>query len=125
LRRWIANHQADPEHGLDAKPHPGRVPKLTPEQEAIVLSWFAKSAIDFGFATDLWTAGRVAALIQRFFAVSFNSHYLSAWLAERRITPQRPQKQPRERDQQKIDLWLDTDWPRLKKKPTTNMPRSS
>jgi transposase len=118
LRGWLAKHRADPDHGLDPKPHPGAPRKLTPEQEAMVLSWFSHSATAFGFATDLWTAARVATLIERFFAVRFNSHYLSAWLAERRITPQYPECQPRERDQQKIDTWLDIDWPCLKKKPT-------
>jgi transposase len=117
LRRWLTCHRGDPEHGLDAKPHPGPQPKLTVEQDAVVLSWFSQSATAFGFATDLWTAGRVAILIERFFAVRFNSHYLSAWLARRRITSQKPECQPRERDQAKIDDWLQGDWPRIKKKP--------
>jgi len=77
-----------------------------------VLSWFAKSPTEFGFGSELWTAARVALLIERFFAVRFHS----AWLAQRRITPQKPQLQPRERDQAAIDRWLAEDWPRLKKK---------
>lgn len=57
---WWARHRADPIHGLDAKPHPGAKPKLTPEREAIVLSWFSKSPTEFGYSNELWTAGRVA-----------------------------------------------------------------
>ena len=125
LRRWLTRHRSDPEHGLDAKPHPGAEPKLTTDQEAIVVSWFSQSATAFGFATDLWTAGRVAILIERFFAVRFNPRYVSAWLARRRITSQKPERQPRERDQAKIDGWLEHDWPRLKKKPATKMRPSS
>jgi transposase len=115
LRQWRANYRADPAHGLDSQPHPGRPRKLSAEQEALVLSWFSKSATAFGFPTELWTADRVAVLIERFFAVRFNPRYLSAWLAQRRITPQKPQFQPRERNQAAIDQWLAEDWPALKK----------
>jgi transposase len=125
LRAWLAKHRVDPEHGLDAKPHPGRTPKLTPAQERLVLSWFGQSATEFGFANELWTAGRVALLIERFFAVRYHPRYVSAWLARRRITPQKPTRQPRERDQAAIDRWLAGDWPRLKKKSLTSKPRSS
>jgi len=113
---WWARHRADPVHGLDAKPHPGAKPKLTSEQEAEVLSWFGQSPTAFGFANELWTAARVAQLIERKFGVAYNSHYLSDWLARRRITSQKPDTQPRERDPVKIARWLDEEWPVLKKK---------
>jgi transposase len=116
VRDWWARHRADPQHGLDAKPHHGRPRKLTPDQEDIVLSWFDRSATDFGFPNDLWTAGRVAQLIRQHFGVPFNPRYLSAWLAQRRITPQKPEKQARERDPAKVERWLANDWVEVKKK---------
>src|SRR5262249_19871995 len=116
LPDWWARHQADPTHGLDAKPHPGRTPKLTPAQEGTVLSWFGRSATDFGFPNELWTAGRVAQLIQKEFGVRFHPHYVSAWLAQRRITPQKPDQQARERDPAQIEHWLAHDWVEVKKK---------
>jgi transposase len=116
VRDWWARHRADPDHGLDAKPHPGRTPKLTRAQEDTVLSWFGRPATDFGFANELWTAGRVAARIHQEFGIRFNPRYLSAWLARRRITPQKPEKQARERDPDKVQRWLDNDWVGVKKK---------
>jgi transposase len=121
---WLARHRADPVHGLDAKPAPGRPPKLDPGQEQLVLSWFGQSPTVFGFSGELWTAQRAATLIERFFGVRFHPHYLSAWLARRRITPQKPQLQPRERDQAAIDSWLAADWVRLKKRPAGPRRRS-
>mgnify|MGYP000188553349 CR=1 FL=1 len=123
LQTWLAKHRADPEQGLQAKAAAGRPPKLTDAQAATVLSWFGQSATAFGFATDLWTGARVATLIQRFFAVRLHPHYVLAWLAQRRITPQKPQLQPRERDPAKIEQWLAEDWPRLKKKRSTSVRR--
>jgi transposase len=116
VRDWGARHRADPAHGLDAKPHPGRTPKLTKAQEDTVLSWFSHSATAFGFANELWTAARVTQFIHREFGVRFHPHYLSAWLAQRRITPQKPEKQARERDPVKIERWLAHDWVEVKKK---------
>ncbi len=113
---WCARHRCDPVHGLDAKPHPGQKPRLTQEQEDIVLSWFSRSATDFGFPNELWTAGRVAQLIQQQFGVRFHPHYVCAWLAQRRITPQKPERQARERDPAKIAHWLAHDWVEVKKK---------
>jgi transposase len=112
---WWKRHRADPDHGLDARPHPGQKPKLTPEQEAVVLSWFGQSPTAFGFPNELWTAGRVASLIERTFAVHFHPRYVSAWLARRRITPQKPEKQARERDPAKVERWRANDWAGVKK----------
>lgn len=116
VRTWMARHRADPEHGLDARPHPGRPPNLTPDQENLVLSWFSRRPTEFGFPTELWTAARVARLIEQQFGVRFHPRYLSAWLAQRRISPQKPQRQPRERDATKIARWLAEDWIEVKKK---------
>jgi transposase len=113
---WWARHRADPVHGLDAKPRSGAKPKLTSEQEAEVLAWFREPATHFGFSNELWTAARVAQLIERNFGVVFNSNYISAWLAQRRITPQKPDTQARERDPAKIAHWLENDWSEIKRK---------
>jgi hypothetical protein len=38
----------------------------------VVLGWLAKSFVEFGFATELWTAPRVAKLIDEHFAVAYH-----------------------------------------------------
>jgi transposase len=125
LWRWLARDRDDPKHGLNAKPHRGRPPKLTFDQDLEVLSWFYYSPTSFGFPTDLWTAARVAHLIEQKLGVRFHPRYVSAWLAERGITPQKPRRQPRERDQEEIDRWLREDWARLEKKLSSKAPTSS
>jgi transposase len=113
--RWMQHFRQQGRAGLKAKRHPGRTPKLTPPQEREVLSWFARSPTEFGFSTELWTAPRVATLIRRAFGVRFHPRYLNQWLAERRITPQKPRRRPRERNDAEIRRWLAEDWPRIKK----------
>jgi transposase len=114
---WMKQYREHGAQGLAATPRSGRPRKLSQQQEADVLSWFAKSATEFGFANALWTAPRVAKLIQQKWGVKFHPRYLNQWLTERRITPQRPQRQPRERDEGAIRKWLRYDWPRLQNSP--------
>jgi transposase len=116
VRRWIHAFRQGGDDALQAKPRRGRPCKLTLEQARTVLGWFRQSPKDFGFATELWTARRVAQLIRQQFDVSMNHRYLSAWLTARGITPQKPQRQARERDQAEIERWLREDWPRIQKK---------
>jgi transposase len=125
VRRWLAADHDDPRHGLNAKPHPGRPPKLTLDQELEVLGWLYAKPTSFGFATDLWTAPRIAQLIQKKLGVSFHPRYVNAWLTERGVTPQQPQRRPHERDPAAIDRWLAQDWERIKKKPRIPWPTSS
>jgi transposase len=82
-----------------------------------VLRWFRRSPTEFGFRTELWTAPRVAALIQKKFRVKFHPRYINQWLADRRITPQKPERQARERNDREVCRWLREEWPRIKKPP--------
>lgn len=116
VQRWMAAYRQQGDEGLAAKPASGRPPKLTYEQIEIVLSWFRKSPSEFGFVGELWTAPRVAKLIEDTFGVIFHPRYLNAWLADRDITPQKPAKRASQRDQERIDAWIANDWPRILKK---------
>ena len=113
VRLWRARFRQHGKAGLRAKPPPGRPRKLTARQERTVLSWFRQSPRSFGFSTDLWTARRVAQVIERKWGVAFNHRYLNAWLARRDVTPQKPQRVPREADYEAIERWRTHDWPRL------------
>ena len=85
-------------------------------QAAKVLRWLDQSPCDLGFATELWTAPRVSELIEQRFGVRMNHRYVSDWLARRAITPQVPERRPRERDEGAIRAWIARNWPAIKKK---------
>ena len=116
--RWLAAYRDGGEAALATRPGQGRPPKLSPAQAAEVLRWVGgRSACDFGFATDRWTAPRVAALIASRFGVSMNHRYLNDWLWRHgRITPQVPERRPRERDEGLIRRWVEHEWPAVKKR---------
>jgi transposase len=116
VRRWVRMFRRDGWSGLVAEPACGRPSKLTRTQEKIVLRWLMDPATEFGFATELWTAGRIAELIRQEFDVLFNKRYLPDWLKVRGLSCQKPVRVPRERNQDAIDAWVQTDWARIKKK---------
>jgi transposase len=102
--------------GANPGPGPGRPTKLTSTQEKIVLRWLSESPTEYGFPTDLWSAPRLAQLIEQTFDTRFNPDYLGTWLRQRGYTPQKPRRVPRERDDHAIAQWLAEDWPRIKRK---------
>lgn len=116
VRRWLAAWQQHGPAGLRARPVSGRPPKLSHTQEKIVRRWLADAPTEHGFATDLWTAPRLAQLIEQAFSVHFHPVYLAVWLRQRGYTPQKPQRKARERDDAAIARWLARDWPRIKKR---------
>jgi transposase len=124
VRRWLAVFRCQGAEGLVARRVPGRPRKLTPTQEKIALRWLTDSPLEHGFPTELWTASRLGQLIQEAFGVRLNSRYLSAWLRDRGLTPQKPQRVPRERNSKVIAKWLASDWPRIKKKRGGRKPTS-
>src|SRR5215216_3017865 len=74
VRRWVAAFRCQGGAGLAAKPVPGRPPKLTAAQEKVVLRWLGDNPSDHGFATELWTAGRLAGLIEQEWGIDINEH---------------------------------------------------
>jgi transposase len=116
VRRWVATFRRQGADGLAAQPVPGRPPRLTSTQEKIVCRWLAENPIEHGFATELWTAPRLAQLIEQEWGVHFNPNYLTTWLRRRGFTPQKPRRKARERDDDAIAQWLAKDWPRIKKR---------
>jgi transposase len=120
VRRWVAAYRESGGQSLLSRPVPGRPPKLTLTQEKIVRRWLAESPREHGFETELWTASRLGQLIQEEFGIRLHPRYLSAWLRDRGFTPQKPQRVPRQRDPKAIAAWLESDWPRIKKKPDDN-----
>jgi transposase len=116
VRRWLRAWRCRGEEGLIGGHSPGAPRKLTSEQESQILGWLEAEPGEFGFPTQRWTAVRLGVLIEHFFGVQMNHRYLNAWLWHRGITPQLPQRKPRERDDQAIETWVRHEWPRIKKK---------
>lgn len=125
VAKWMAKYRAAGADALTARPVPGRPRFLTPEQEAEVRGWLLRRPSEFGFRTDLWTAGRVAQLIRAKFGVEYHPNYLREWLSKRGYSPQKPVRRARQRNPEAIGRWLANDYPAGQKKSRPSVPTSS
>jgi transposase len=99
LYRWRAMARRSPQ-GLAARPHPGPTPKLTADQVKELEGLLREGAKAHGWRTQLWTAARVAELIERRFSVRFHPEHVRKILKWRlKWTSQKPQRKARERDE--------------------------
>jgi transposase len=110
--RWL--RLAKKADGLVAKPHYGPATRLSPMQFERLEKLLLKGAKAHGWATDLWTCARVAALIQRHFGVSFHHDHVGRILHERLDwSSQKPRRKARERNEEEIATWKRESFPRI------------
>jgi transposase len=115
VRRWKQAYRRQGVAGLRARPTPGRPPKLTVRQRRTLVRWILRGPEAFGYRTALWTCRRIADLIRQRFGVTYHPAHIGRLLRACGLTPQRPQRTAKERNDRRIRLWLQQEWPRVKK----------
>jgi transposase len=85
-------------------------------QQEVVRRWLEDNPLEHGCATEVWTADDLARLIAQEWGIQLSPAYLTTWLRRRGLTPQKPRRVARERDDEAIARWLEGDWPRIKKR---------
>ena len=99
---WVKLARQSPEK-LAAIPHAGPKPRLSAERLRELEDLLSKGAKAHGWRTELWTAARVAELVERQFQVRFHPEHVRKILQRRlRWTSQKPQRRAKERDQAAI-----------------------
>ena len=125
VSRWAATLAQDGQRGLEARPIPGRSPRLDEKAWARLGRLLDRGAMAAGFATERWTLKRIAALIEREFGVRYHPRYLERPLKAHGFSVQRPATRARERDELVIAVWPKRDWIALKKSRSGRSARSS
>ena len=116
VRRWRSAHRRHGLAGVGARPASGRPRRLPLSALAWLRRRLLVSATASGFSSDLWTCPRVAQVIQRQFGVHYHVDHVNRVLHRLGFTPQRPSRQPRERDERLVRRWMATTWVEVKKK---------
>jgi len=112
IHRW--RRMAQNPHGLDARPIPGPTPRLSNYQLRQLERLLRQGANKHGWPNQLWTADRVARLIQQRFGVSFHPEHVRKIL-KRRLgwTSQKPKRKARERNDKEVERWKADELPRI------------
>jgi len=118
VSQWVKARRKGGDEALRAKPHPGRGSVLNPRQIQKLEQLLVKGARANGYANELWTLGRVRALIKKHFGAKYTTS--GVWYVLRRMgwSCQKPERRARERDENAIAVWRKKDWPRIKKRAT-------
>src|SRR3954451_11587731 len=112
VARWV--RAARQPGGLDAKPPTAPAPGLTDADLRKLEGLLAKGAKAHGWHNQLWTAARVARLIEREFHIKYHPEYVRKIL-KRRLgwTSQKPRRKARERNDKEVARWVGDEFPRI------------
>lgn len=112
VSRWVraARHPG----GLEAQPHPGPTPGLDESDLARLEALLLQGAKAHGWHNELWTAARVARLIEREFGRDSHPEHVRKIL-KRRLgwSSQKPRRTARERNDQEVARWVGDEFPRI------------
>ena len=125
VNRWAQQLAAGGRAALKRAPRTGRPPQLSAADVRRIEQGLRRGPEALGYRTSLWTAWRVADLIERTCGVQFST--VHAWRVLRAVgwTPQRPVGRALERNEVAIRRWKRVRWPELKKTPQSKGKRSS
>jgi transposase len=113
--RWYHAWRAEGRRALKAAGRAGRKPRLDRRQLAHVEAALLKGPAAYGFATNLWTLPRIAAVIVRRTGVRYHPAHVWRILQGLNWSLQRPARQARERDEAAIRQWRRQRWSEVKK----------
>jgi transposase len=116
VSRWYADWQRGGKAALKAAGRAGRMPRLSATQLAQVERALHRGPRAHGFATDLWTLDRVAAVIEAVTGVRYHRGHVWKLLRDKLgWSRQRPARRAVERDDEAIARWVAEQWPRIKR----------
>jgi transposase len=112
VARWV--RAARQPGGLEAQPHLGPTPGLCDADLVQLETLLVQGAKAHGWHNELWTAARVARLIERHFHIDYHPEHVRKILKQRLgWTSQKPRRKARERNDKEVARWLDDEFPRI------------
>ena len=119
VSEWAATVREKGKKGLRKAGRAGRRPRLRPEDRKRIERGLKRGPEALGYETSLWTANRVAHLIERECGIQYHPGHVWRILRQLGWSCQRPTGRAMERDEEKIRRWKQERWPQLKKRPKT------
>jgi transposase len=117
VNRWARQLSESGMSGLKKAGRVGRKSRLTEADLDNIREALKRGPQALGYETGLWTAWRVADLIERECGVKYHSGHVWKVLKLLGWSCQRPTTRALERDENAIRQWKQKRWPELKKKP--------
>lgn len=114
IYEWLAKYREGGLEALKAKAIPGRPPRLDGKQ----LRWLykaitTKNPLQHRFRFALWTRSMVRDLIRERFGVRLSDVSVGRLLKKMGLTPQKPLRRAYEQDPNRVQEWLDDEFPKI------------
>jgi len=119
VNRWAKQLAEGGRRALKRAARAGRPPRLSAADRHRIVQGLKRGPEALGYGPGLWTAWRVADLIERECGVTYST--VHAWRLLRALgwTPPRRASRALERNEAAIRRWKQVRWPELKKRPKT------
>jgi transposase len=115
VSQWMTRAGDGGAEALRHRPPPGAPARLTDAQRAHLPTLLQQGPEAYGFRGELWTRGRIAAVIRLTFGVSYHLTHIGRLCKALRWSLQKPARRARQRDEAAIARWRDEIWPTIKK----------
>ena len=115
VSQWMRCAREGGPEALRHRPHPGASRRLSPQQLARLPDLLYRGAEAYGFRGQVWTRGRIAAVMRLEFGVSYHPVHVGRLLKALRWSPQKPARRARQRDEVAIARWREESWPAIKR----------
>jgi transposase len=116
IYQWLRQYDAGGFDALKSDMPPGAAPLVTDEMDQwlkhVVLE---HTPLDFKYDNNLWTCAILAELLDKEFAVTVSESTIRLHLKKLGLTPQKPEYQDAERDEQEIENFLNVKFPRVQR----------
>jgi transposase len=114
---WLRRFQDQGWEALASSIAQGPLPKLSEKQCLQVRKWIVgKDPRQYGFNFGLWTRKIVGALIEKKFHIQVGLTAVGRLLATLEITPQKPLRRAYERDPERIQSWVNKEYPKIQRR---------
>ena len=118
VSQWLKRGREAGTEALHSRRGGGPKPRLSDKQLADLCQQLAQGAEHFGFRGDVWTQARVAALIKRFFGVTYHPAHVGRVLKQMGWSRQKPVTRASQRNEAASERWRSETWIELEKKPS-------
>jgi transposase len=115
VSQWMKRARKGGPDALCHRPPPGAPRRLAGEHLARLPELLQCGPEAYGFRGQLWTRGRIAAVIHWTWGVWYHPSHVGRLLKTLRWSRQKPARRARQRDEAAIARWREDTWPALKR----------
>ena len=123
--RWYQQGRKAGARALQGAGRAGRKPRLRPPQLQQLEAALLRGPAAHGWRTELWTLSRVSMLVERLTGEKYHPGPVWKILGSINGSAQNPERQAKQRNQEKVDYWKGVRWPEVKKTLLAHKPGSS